>query len=140
MEQVKIVGPLHYRLREVLDLDGLFIKVEVFTPIKETPRGYWVISEYAPRWLSPDELRKRKFAKWVSKDSIKRKCYPELKDAIKSFRRRKECQASRLRLQLEQAELAVEKFAEYENATVNDFRQGVNVGEIPSASGLVWDY
>lgn len=132
-------GPVHYRIREYLEPEGVFVRAETFKPIKETPHGFWVVSQYAPTWLSVEELRKRKFAKWVSKDSRKRHCYPDINDAIKSFKRRKEVQASRLRLQLEQAELAVEKFAVYENATVEELKTSINIGEIPSASGLVWD-
>ena len=134
------VGPQHYRVVEVLDPEGLLIQVVEYNPIKETPQGYWAMSRYAPTWLSVEELRKRKFAKWVSKTSTKRLCYPDINDAIKSFKRRKEVQASRLRLQLEQAELAVEKFAEYKDATIEQLKQSINIGEIPSASGLVWDY
>lgn len=133
-------GPIHYRISEVLDPTGLLIKAIEYTPIKETECGYWVVSQYAPSWLSPDELRKRKFAKWVSKNSAKRYCYPSIEDAIKSFKRRKEVQASKLRLQLEQADLAIEKFAEYKNASIEQLKECINIGEIPSASNLVWDY
>ncbi len=133
-------GPIHYRICEVLDPTGLLIKAVEYTPIKETECGYWVVSQYEPNWLSPDELRKRKFAKWVSKTSAKRLCYPNIEEAIQSFKRRKEVQASRLRLQLEQADLAIEKFDEYKNASIEQLKGYVNIGEIPSASNLVWDY
>lgn len=132
--------PLHYRLRETLGPEGLLVKTELFTPIKETPQGYWVVSQYAPTWLTHDELRKRKFAKWVSKTSVKRYCYPDINSAIWSFKRRKEVQASRLRLQLEQAELALEKFAEYKDATVDQLKRTINIGNIPSHDRIVFDF
>lgn len=133
------VGPIHYRIREYLEPEGVFIRAETFKSVKETPHGFWVVSQYAPTWLSADELRKRKFAKWVSKDSRKRHCYPDINDALKSFKRRKEVQVSRLRLQLEQAELAVETFANYESATIEELKASINIGEIPSAYGLIWE-
>lgn len=35
--------------------------------------------------------------------------------------------------------MVVEKFADYENATIEELKASINIGEIPSASRLVWD-
>lgn len=134
-----IVGPTHYRIRESLFEDGLQIQAEKFFPIKETPHGFWVLSQHQPQWLSVEEVLKRKYAKWVSKNSIKRYCYPSLEDALKSYRRRKKCQQNRLSFQLERITLALEKFAEYKDILLNDPNTSVNIGEIPSQYKLNWD-
>lgn len=130
----------HYRIKDVLFEDGLHIRAEKYRVIKETPKGFWVVREYAPTWLSVEALRKRKFAKWVSRDSVKRLCYPDIESAVKSFLRRKERQVSMLKYQLEQAELAVQQFDKYKGASAEELLKGVNVGEIPSHGDLVWDY
>lgn len=132
--------PMHYRIYEQLECDGVVIRVEEFKPIKETPQGYWVVSRYAPAWLAEGELRKRKFARWVSKTSIKRKCYPSIEEAMSSFVKRKRRQASILRWQLEQAELALARFDLYKGASLAELRLSVNIGQIPSAVGMSLDY
>ena len=129
--------PTHYRIVERLEPDGVEVRVEKWNPIKETPQGYWVVSQYAPSWLSADELRKRKFAKWVSKTSHKRKCYPTIEQAIDSYRRRKQMQVSRLRYQIEQAEVALAWATETKGIGISE---RVIAGQIPSAHELCWDY
>lgn len=134
------IGPVHYRIVDTLEPTGVVIRIRKFIPIKETTAGYWVAGEYAPTWLSFDELKNRKWLKWISKTSIRRHCYPDLDMAMRSFKRRKEVQASKLRLQLEQAEAALAGFDNYKSASVADLeRGGVDVGNIPSACGLLWD-
>ena len=130
----------HYRLNDRLEPEGVVVRLEVFRVIKETPQGYWVASQYAPNWLSPDELRKRKHAKWVSKTSRKRYCYPTVEAAIRSFKRRKEVQKSRLKVQFEQAKLAVERAEALDGATISELRDGVRLGHTESSRGLVWDW
>lgn len=130
----------HYRVRDILDPEGLLIKAEKYRVVKETPKGYWVVGPYAPTWLTVEELRKRKFAKWVSKDSGKRLCYPDITSAVRSFVKRKKRQVSMLKLQLEQAETALAKAELYEKATAEELVTGVNIGPIPSHDNLVWDY
>lgn len=130
----------HYRLKDRLEPDGVVVRLEVFRVIKETPQGYWVVSEYCANWLTPDELRKRRFAKWVSKTSHKRYCYPSIEEAIRSFKRRKEVQESRIRLQLEQAELAANQAGALDGATFSELREGVRLGHTETSRGLVWDW
>lgn len=135
--------PNHYRLHDTLFADGVHVQVETFEVIKETPSGYWVIpSVYAPRWLSPDELRKRKFAKWVSKTSRRRLCYPTLELAIDSYRHRKTSQVDRLKGQLEQAEKVLEQFHLIKETPARHFLLGHSVllGRIPINDRLIFDY
>lgn len=135
-----MIGPVHYRVVDTLEPEGVVIRIRQFTPIKETPEGYWVVGQYAPGWLSFSELRKQKWLKWISKTSIKRHCYPELSDAMRSFKRRKEIQASKLSVQLEQTEKAIAEFDNYKAADVCELKRGVKVGKIPSLANLIWDY
>lgn len=134
--------PNHYRLHDALFADGVHVSVETFKVIKETPRGYWVVNSYAPAWLTPDELRKRKFAKWVSKTSRRRLCYPTLELAIDSYRHRKTSQVARLKTQLEQAEKVLEQFSVIKETPARYFLLGHSVvlGRIPSNDYLEFDY
>ena len=103
------IGPTHYRLRDCLTNIGVTVSIERFKVIKLTPQGCWVVSEYSPLWLTPEDLIKRKYAKWVSGVSHKRYCYPTMEQAVASFKRRKEVQLSKLEHQLAQVKFVVEK-------------------------------
>lgn len=120
--------------------DGVVLRLETFTVVKETPCGKWVKSQYAPTWLEFDELKKRKFLKWISNSSTKKLCYDKLEGAINSFYHRKRMQVSRLKYQLEQAQLALESIETIKTKGVEDFQGGLNIGEIPSQGELCWDY
>ena len=103
------LGPTHYRLRDSLTEDGVTVKIERFWVIKLTPKGCWVVSEYAPLWLTPEQLIQRKYAKWINGASNKKYCYPTMAQAVVSFKRRKEVQLSKLEHQLAQVKFVVEK-------------------------------
>lgn len=133
------IGPVHYRIVDTREPKGVVIKIRKFIPVKETPAGYWVAGEYLATGLSFDELKNHKWLKWISKTAIRRHCYPDLDMAMRSFERRKVMQVSKLSLQLEQAEKALSEFDLYKSATVADLERGVDVGDIPSACGLLWD-
>ena len=47
MEQT-IVGPTHYRLRDVHEQYGIVVRLDKYYPVKRTPKGYWLRGEYAP--------------------------------------------------------------------------------------------
>lgn len=134
--------PNHYRLHDALFADGVHVGVETFKVIKETPRGYWVTNTYAPMWLTPDELRKRKFAKWVSKTARRRLCYPTLELAINSYKCRKTSQVARLRRQLEQAEKVLEQFSVIKETPAQHFLLGYSVvlGRISSNDYFEFDF
>ena len=122
------IGPTHYRLRDCLTNTGVTVSIERFRVVKLTPEGYWVVSEYGPSWLTSQELIKRKHAKWVSKTSHKRYCYPTLEQAVTSFKRRKAAQLSKLEQQLAQARFVVEKMAELTNDEGDYKHYGMNLG------------
>jgi hypothetical protein len=137
--------PTHYRVKDALDESGVHIILEEWNPIGETPEGYWVLREGGPYWPGIDKKYQRKTGalKWVSKTSVRRYCYPSMSEAMRSFKRRKEVQVSRLAIQLEQAQLALAKFDDYKDETPNSFPsryEGIRLGEIEAASNLIWDY
>jgi hypothetical protein len=137
--------PTHYRVKDALDESGVHIILEKWNPIGETPEGYWVLREGGPYWPGIDKKYQRKTGalKWVSKTSVRRYCYPSMSEAMRSFKRRKEVQVSRLAIQLEQAQLALAKFDDYKDETPNSFPsryEGIRLGEIEAASNLIWDY
>ena len=94
------------------------------------------MDEWGPSWMSPEELIKRKFAKWVSKTSVKRHCYPTIEQAVESFKARKRRYVNRLRYQLEQAETCVAGFDQLANIGVSC---PVNLGKMPSHDDFVFD-
>jgi len=128
-----------YRLNDVLDEDGVKIRVETFIVVKETPCGKWVKSQYAPTWLEFAELKKRKFLKWISNTSSKKHCYANIGDAINSFHRRKLRQVGHLKYKLEQAEVSLAAIESIKLNSVEDFRS-VRGGQIPSSGELCWDF
>lgn len=134
--------PDHYRLHDTLIADGVYVSVEIFKVIRETPQGYWVADEHYPKWCDEKELRKRKFARWVSKTSTKRYCYPTMEQAINSFKKRKFHYASRLKHKLEQTELILDNLDKItpeslmkEPVDCFDF-WGVKIGKHPSINIL----
>lgn len=143
MEQT-IVGPTHYRLRDVHEQEGIVVRLDKYYPVKRTPKGYWLRGEYAPSWYKLTELRKCKYLRFVIDTSSKKYCYPALEDAIKSFIRRKEVQQSKLSLQLEQADCCVNNVDKLKGITVESFQQGpchgIVLGETPSHHQFCFDY
>ncbi len=122
--------PIHYRIRDELHPDGVKVFAEVWAPIKETPKGYWVehFRYSSPYWWSFAEKRKAKLVKWVSKCAARRYCYPELSDAIASYHKRKASQVDRLKLQLEQAEIALAAIPGLRTKDVETLTSGTYVG------------
>ena len=129
--------PTHYRVVDVLYEEGVTVRLEQWEAVRETPEGYWVKSQYAPQWMDFDRLKRGKYLKWVSKSSVRRHCYPSIEEAMRSFKRRKEMQESRLRLQLEQAQLILSQF---DNIELSDSEKTHELGHTESSANLVWDY
>lgn len=130
-----------YRIYDVMYEDGVRVRVETFRSIKETPCGHWVASQYAPAgWLKPDELIKRKFAKWVSNTSVRRHCYPTIEQALHSFKKRKVSQQSRLHSQLEQVDLVLAQIDQWKDAKLDELSAGINLGQTETMKGMIWDW
>lgn len=117
------VGPVHYRLRDVREQECFVVRLEKYFPVKRTPKGYWVAHEWHPEWMTFQQLRARKYLKFIVDTSIKKYCYPTIEEAINSFIRRKTIQQSKLALQLEQADCCVNNLDKLQGATVESFQQ-----------------
>lgn len=129
--------PTHYRVTDFLDEKGVTVRLEQWNPVRETPAGYWVKSQYAPVWMEFPQLKRGKYLKWVGKSSRRRHCYPTIEEAISSFKRRKEVQESRLRLQIEQAQLILSSMSKID---LSDSNKTCELGHTESSANLVWDY
>ena len=120
--------PTHYRIKDKLAADGVFLFLEEWIAIRQTPSGYWVERPYAPAGWSFKEKREGGYLKWVSNNSQRRYCYPSISDAIRSFEIRKKHQIQKLRLQLQQAEKAAEGIPKIQNLSIESLRQDNYVG------------
>src|SRR5689334_8398910 len=100
--------PMHYRLENATDHDGVHLCLNKWYPISETPKGYWVGNEYylsSKSYRSLADLKKQKCVRWVSKNSERGFCKKDLSEAVKGFIARKQSQILRLELQLQSAQL-----------------------------------
>lgn len=130
-----MIGPTHYRLRDIVTGPGVEITVERFIPIAETPKGYWVLSEY-DHGLGFSEAYIRKERRWVPKESP-RFCSPDMKAAEYSFKRRKAVQLRKLKWQLEQCRQALQGLASLDGVPFPP--GGLNCGTPLEWQGLRWD-
>lgn len=80
------------------------VKMVVFDLVKETPKGYWIRKHTG---INPSVYLAKK--RWISATSRKRYAYPTKKEAMVSFKARKNAQIKILRGSLEQAEDALNK-------------------------------
>ena len=85
------LSQIHYRYSDYIYGHDIKIRLEVFYTVKETPKGYWVISSYIP------DSKKR----WVSKTSTKRYCYPTKEEAFNSYKIRKNRHLQHIRKQMD---------------------------------------
>lgn len=126
--------PTHYRINDHHTQSGIIVSVEVWNAVKKTPSGYWVQAAESPRWGCTDAyLKKHKYLRWVSDTSTKRWCYPRLDLAIKSFTRRRQVYASKLRARLAQVDTVFDNRDKYELASFEQLSKGVNIGQHPMA-------
>lgn len=123
-----------YRLRDVHYETGITVRLERWYPIKKTPRGTWVRNQYSPMWKEADfkYLKDHKYLKFILDNSNKKYCYPNIEDAINSFRKRKIRQQQKLQYQLEQATVCVENIDKLVGASVESFEEGFHLGYPPS--------
>lgn len=79
--------PIHYRYNDCVHEKGLNITISRFYPVRETRCFYFVVNEYdAKAWVTNPKERR------VSKDALRRYCYPTKKEALHSFKMRKKSQ------------------------------------------------
>lgn len=136
------IGPIHYRLRDYADPDGVVVKVDKWYPYAETPCGYWIVpASYIgywrdgkfPAWVESDLRRVRK---WTPK-LYPRAFNPDLKLAALSFRNRKAVQLRKLEWQVQQARQVNQFLATLEDSAVTE--AGFNCGTPEEWIGLRWE-
>lgn len=94
-------GPIHYRLSDHWTEGGdVVVGVEKFHVLRETPCGYWVLSEYDWKykdrpWAKPEESKR-----WVPKLGS-RYCHASLEAAKKHFSLRKQHQLRHIEARLD---------------------------------------
>ena len=141
---MKMSELLHlYRVGDCLTSDGVMLHISTYVAIKETECGFWVALKHSAYvlkecggWLDWSEARKRKYVRWVGKNSERSHCYADLQKALGSYLRRKEMQELKSRTSLETAELALAQRAKIMTLTTGDFSSArhemVRLGEIDS--------
>ena len=121
-----------YRLYDQHTYDGITVMLERWIPVRKTPLGTWLRSQYSPCWRDADfsYLRKGKYLKFVLDHSRKKYCYPTLEEAIENFKHRKYKQKDMLQTQLEQVNICVENLDKLDNVSVESFNthEGVLLG------------
>ena len=102
------IGPDHFRYRTRLDEDGVSIICERFEVIGETEHFYYVVPWHLVGLSRVADMQRLKtFRKQVHKRSIKRYCYPDKMEAMRSFRARQKWRLSHAQMATSQATLAM---------------------------------
>jgi len=119
--------PIHYRYEDYATESGLEIKVSKFYPVRETRCFYFVTNEWENEsWIKNPSQRR------VSKDSMRRYCYPTKKEALHSYKMRKRSQIQHAEFALAKAERALSKLEhtdrEFDNLFAGrpDYWDGLN--------------
>jgi hypothetical protein len=80
--------PVHYRYTEAVHEDGLYLYEHKYYPVRETACFFFIV----PEWQYRNKVIEYKAKKRVSKDGLRRFCYPSKEDALRSFKARKRSQ------------------------------------------------
>ena len=141
--------PKHYRITNFCDENGVSLHLEEWTPISETPEGYWVGNDgykSMREWKSLKDLKRMKCVRWVSKTALRRYCHPSINEAMRSFIARKKHQLAHAKLQFEMVQLCLENEAKLKTLNLDDFKQGrwggpstYCIGEVPAMENFNWD-
>ena len=137
--------PMHYRLDNFCDYDGVHVRLQKWYPISETPKGYWLGNEWylhAKSWQTLADMKKQKSVRWISKNAARGFCKKGLDEAVKSLLARKKSQIARIELQLQSAQLCIEKESVLNALTEEDFagRNDVLLGRVDAIDNFTWDY
>lgn len=99
--------PVHYRYDDYMLEKGVEVRVRKFYPVRETPCFYMVIDEFENHMKNATTDRKLK-TKRVSKDGLRRHCYPTKEQALHSYKKRKLSQIGHAELAIAKAKQAYE--------------------------------
>ena len=112
------IGPDHYRLVDTIGPGGVTIETRKYAVIGETPHCYYVMPDWLAHHATADDNWSRVLVKRhrrrVLKQSYKRYCYPDIADALRSYKARKRWQLSHAKLAMARAEAG---YAEAERLT-----------------------
>lgn len=135
MSAVKL-GPDHYRFVDRIGPNGVVIYCQRYVVVGETEQCYYVIEDgCASMW--PDFIKKHRLR--VLKRSYKRYCYPDLTEAMRSYKARKRWQLSHAKLAMARAESGyaeAERLIAFEGLSVESFPHQCEGGEY--VKGLNW--
>ena len=135
--------PIHYRYRDAVDHTGLLLVEERFYPIRETEFFYFILPELQYKIYSTGNMQSyAKTAKRVSKDGLRRKCYPSKEQAFKSYLIRKRKQMWHAKDALNRANLAIEKLSSIDNPDNLERSQYKNcklIGHAPFIDEYIFD-
>ena len=94
-----------YRYDSIYYESGPVLHLTKYHSVKETPKGYWVVSEY----IVGNYDNYKGLQKWTSKTGRKRFAYPTEQEALYSFIRRKQLQVKILNTQLKNSSILLGK-------------------------------
>ncbi|OBY48710.1 hypothetical protein A9513_033025 [Pseudomonas sp. AU12215] len=100
-----MIGPDHYRFIDTIDPDGVEIICITYVVTRETEHCYFVMRDHDARraaLMSPEWVKRQ--TKRVAKASRKRFCYPDMAEAMDSYRRRKAFQVGHAKVAAARAE------------------------------------
>lgn len=137
--------PVHYRYKDAVDHTGLLLVEEKFYPVRETDCFYFILPEWQYNMYkrgngNPESLAKR--AKRVSKNGLRRKCYPSKEQAFESYLIRKKKQIWHANDALNRAKLAIEKLSAIESPDDLERSQYKNcklIGRAPFIDEYIFD-
>jgi len=95
--------PVHYRYDDYMYKDGVEVKVSKFYPIRETRCFYLVINQFENNLKDITKGRELR-TKRVSKDGVRRYCYPTKQEALHSYKKRKLAQIGHAELAMAKAQ------------------------------------
>lgn len=99
--------PVHYRYKDGVSPQGLLLIEQTFYPIKETPCFYFVLPEWSYNLYMRGIGDYGKQARRVSKNGVRRYCYPSREQAFESYKIRKNKQLWHAQNAINVATLAV---------------------------------
>jgi len=129
--------PIHYRYSDYSFSDGIEVKVSKFYPIRETTCFYIVIDELERQMQKITKERKPRTRR-VSKNGLRRYCYPTKQEAINSYKARKRSQIRHCELALETAKQAI-KGLETPSETPGYIQDCIKVGRPDYFDNLVFE-
>lgn len=97
-------GPIHYRIHDGWEENGaVALSVEKFHVLRETPAGYWLLTEYRHHYTDTFPEWVEEYKRWAPKAGS-RYCQSTMADALCSFNIRKRAQLKHLRSRLSKCE------------------------------------